>query len=87
MPPARTYQATEALPTTAKQATTSLQQQQQQQQKQSHKRKRDSPDRNGNSRPKTANGLQGEGGESSDQLDNLLLGENADFTNLAHHLH
>ena len=87
MPPTRAYQAADALPVTAKQANIGLQQQQQQQQQQqSHKRKRDSPERNGNIRPKTANGLQGNGGESSDQLDNLLLGESADFTNLAQQL-
>lgn len=83
MPPTRAYQAAEALPTTARQASVSLQQQQHQQ---SHKRKRDSPERNGSSRPKTANGVQGDGGEQNNQLDNLLLGENADFTNLAQQL-
>ena len=86
MPPTRTYQATEALPTaTAQQATTSLPQQQHQQ-KQSHKRKRDSPDQNGNSRPKTVNGVPGGGGQPNDQLDNILIGENPDFSSLAHHL-
>ena len=80
MPPTRTYQANEALPATARQTSLGLQQ------KPSHKRKRDSPEHHGNSRPKTANGLQGNSGDSGDQLDNILLGENPDFTNLAQHL-
>ena len=51
-------------------------------QKQSHKRKRDSPERNGNSRPKT----NGNADESNDQLDDLLSGEGHEFSHLAQQL-
>ncbi len=81
MPPTRAYQATEAMPVpAAKQSSFGMQP------KQSHKRKRDSPEHNGNSRPRTANGVQGSGVEPGDQLDNILLAENPEFANLAQHL-
>ena len=80
-PPTRAYQGTEAMPApTAKPTGFSMQQ------KPSHKRKRDSPEHNGTSRTRTANGLQGTGGEQGDQLDSILLAENPEFANLAQHL-